>query len=90
MNAGLYAPDAADRAHAFREIGLLDPTPELMKSCLQGLSDQDEDVRMEAIPALEMFENSSVIPWLERIAARDPSSQVREAALEALDSLRNP
>ena len=40
--------------------------------------------------ALEMLEEPAVIPELQRVAAGDPSQEVREMATEALESLMNP
>ncbi len=79
-----------DRALAVSELGLLEPTNEVLQACLEALGDPEEKVRAEAALALEMLEEPAVIPDLQRVAAADPSQEVREMAAEALESLMNP
>jgi HEAT repeat protein len=64
-----------------------DPTPEVLTACLAALNDPEEEVREEAVLALETLEDPSAIPALERVAREDPSEDVRDAAVEALEYL---
>ena len=75
------------RAFAFIELGLLEPQPEILVACYKGLEDQNDEVRLEAILALEMLEDPGALQALEEVMERDPSSRVREAASESLEEL---
>ncbi len=90
IEEALFSFDAEDRAWAVSELGLLEPTNEVLHACLEALGDPEEKVRAEAALALEMLEEPAVIPELHRVAATDPSQEVREMAAEALESLMNP
>ena len=69
------------------ELALWDLTPEILTTCLEALKDPEEEVREEAVLALETLEDPSAIPALETVARDDPSEDVRDAAVEALESL---
>ena len=86
----LYAGDPEDRAFAVGELSTWEPTPQILAVCFEALNDAQEDVRLEAAFTLEVLEDPSAIPVLQRVAEEDPSEEVREAAAEALESLRNP
>ena len=90
IEEALLSFHAEDRALAVSELGLLEPTNEVLQACLEALGDPEEKVRAEAALALEMLEEPAVIPDLQRVAAADPSQEVREMAAEALESLMNP
>ena len=90
IEEALLSFDAKDRAFAVSELGLLEPTFEVLQACLEALSDPEEKVRAEAALALEMLEEPAAIPYLQVVAAEDPSQEVREMAALALDSLMNP
>ena len=90
IDEALHAAKPEDRASAVSELGLLDSTPEILFACLDALKDPDEDVRVDAVLALEMLEELTVIPVLQRVTERDPSEEVRETAAEAIESLMNP
>lgn len=90
IEEALQSSEAEDRAFALSELGLLEPTSEILLACFQALRDSQEEVRVEAALALEMLEEPAAIPHLRVVAARDPSQEVRETAAEALESLMNP
>jgi len=90
IEEALLSFDPEDRAFAVSELGLLEPTSEVLFACLEALSDPEEKVRAEAALALEMLEEPAAIPYLQRVAAGDPSQEVREMAAQALESLMNP
>ena len=90
IEEALFSFEAEDRALAVSELGLLEPTNEVLQACLEALGDPDEKVRAEAALALEMLEEPAVIPDLLNVAAADPSQEVREIAAEALESLMDP
>ena len=87
IEEALHASDPDDRAYAVEELGDWDPTPEVLTVCLAALNDPEEEVREEAVLALETLEDPSAIPALERVAREDPSEDVRDAAVEALEYL---
>jgi hypothetical protein len=87
IDEALHASDPDDRAYALNELGLWDATPEVLAACLEALDDPEEEVREEAVLALELLEDPSVIPALQRVAREDPSEDVRESAVEALEEL---
>ncbi len=86
----LHGAETDDRAFAVSELGLFDPTPEVLAACFQALGDQEDEVRLEAVLALESLEDPAALPVLRRVAEEDASEVVREAATEAVDSLMNP
>ncbi len=86
----LHGTETEDRAFAVSELGLFDPTPEVISACFQALGDPEDEVRMEAVLALESLEDPAALPVLRRVAKEDTSESVREAATEAVDSLMNP
>lgn len=86
----LNAGDPEDRAFAVGELSTWEPTPQILAVCFEAFSDAQEEVRLEAAFTLEVLEDPSAIPVLQRVAEEDPSEEVREAAAEALESLRNP
>ena len=90
IEEALLSFDPEDRAFAVSELGLLEPTSEVLFACLEALSDPEERVRAEAALALEMLEEPAAIPYLQPVAAGDPSQEVREMAAEAIESLMNP
>ncbi len=90
IEEALQSSEAEDRAFALSELGLLDPTPEILLACFEALSDPEEYVRVEAALALEMLEEPAAVPVLRRVLEVDPSHEVREMAAEALESLMNP
>ncbi len=83
----LYAADVGDRAFAVSELGSLDPSSEVLSACRRALKDREEEVRLEAILALEMLEDVTAVPVLKEEAAKDSSEKVRKAARQALDFL---
>ena len=87
IGKALYFHKAEERASAFSELGLLEPTPQILFACGRGLQDPQEEVRLEAVLALETLEDPYGIPLLREVIERDPSSHVREAALESLAEL---
>ena len=87
IQEALHAPDPDDRSYAFGELALWDVTPAILTACLEGLGDPEEEVREAAVMALEMLEDPSVIPDLERVAQEDPSEDVREAAADTIEYL---
>ncbi|MDA2924415.1 HEAT repeat domain-containing protein [Acidobacteria bacterium AH-259-L09] len=90
IDEALRSSESEDRAFALSELGLLEPTSQILLACLEALNDPDEEVRGEAVLALEMLEQHSAIPVLQRVTEEDPSEEVREAASEALKYLMNP
>ena len=86
----LHGTEREDRAYAVSELGLLDPTPEVLSACFQALGDPEAEVRLEAVLALESLEDPAALPVLRRVVEEDTSESVREAATEAVDSLMNP
>ena len=90
IEEALLSSEAEDRAFALSELGLLEPTADILLACFEALRDSQEDVRVEAALALEMLEEPAAIPHLRVVAERDPSQEVRETAAEALESLMNP
>ena len=86
----LHGAETEDRAYAVSELGLFDPTPEVLSACFQALGDSEPDVRLEAVLALESLEDPAALPVLRRVVEEDTSEEVREAATEAVDSLMNP
>ncbi len=90
IEEALLSFDPEDRAFAVSELGLLEPTSEVLFACLEALSDPEEKVRAEAALALEMLEEAAAIPYLQPVAAGDPSQEVREMAAKAIESLVNP
>ena len=83
IEEALHASDPEERAFALSELGLLEPQPEILDACYRGLEDQDEEVRLEAVLALEMLEDPGAVQALEEVMERDPSPRVREAASES-------
>ena len=90
IEKALESSEAEDRAFALSELGLLEPTAEIVGVCFEALGDPEEEVRAEAALALEMLEDRTAIHVLQRVIEVDPSQEVREAAAEALESLMNP
>ena len=60
----------------------------VLLACLEALQDGDEEVRSEAVLALETLGDPTVIPTPEHVEREDPSQEVREWASEALEYLR--
>ncbi len=87
IEEALHASDPEERAFALSELGLLGPQPEILDACYRGLEDQDEEVRLEAVLALEMLEDPGAVQALEEVMERDPSPRVREAASESREEL---
>ncbi len=87
IEEALHSSDPEERAFALSELGLLEPQPEILDACYRGLQDQDAEVRMEAVLALEMLEDPGAVQALEEVMERDPSPQVREAAAESREEL---
>ena len=87
IEEALHAPDSDDRVYAVSELALWDLTPEILTTCLEALKDPEEEVREEAVLALETLEDPSAIPALETVARDDPSEDVWDAAVEAFESL---
>ena len=83
----LHSSRPEDRAFALSELALLDRTPDLLFACFEALKDPQEDVRVEAVLALEMLEEEAAIPILRRLTDEDPSQDVRDTAAEALEHL---
>ena len=71
------------------ELAALDPTPRVMQTLMQALNDRDEGVRLQVMLAFEDLEQLEVVPVLRRIAERDASEEVREAAADATEFLTN-
>ena len=86
----LHGAETEDRTFAVSELGLLDPTPEVLSACFQSLGDPEPDVRLEAVLALESLEDPAALPVLRRVVEEDTSEEVREAATEAVEALANP
>ena len=79
-------PDPGVRGLAARQLGYAE-LPEATAGLVSALEDPAPEVVIEAIGALELIDDSSVIGSLEKLAQhRDPG--VREAAAEAIDYLR--
>ena len=79
-------PDPEVRGLAARQLGYAE-LPEATAGLVSALEDPAPEVVIEAIGALELIDDSSVIGSLEKLAQhRDPG--VREAAAEAIDYLR--
>ncbi len=72
------------------ELAALDPTPRVMQTMMQALNDRDEAVRLQVVLAFEDFEQLEVVPTLRRIAERDPSGEVRDSAVDAIEYLTDP
>lgn len=87
IEEALYSSDPEDRALALSELGLLGAQPEILDACYRGLEDQNEEVRLEAVLALEMLEDPGAVQALEEVMERDPSPRVREAASESREEL---
>jgi len=68
IEEALHASDPDDRAYAVNELSGWDATPEVLTACLEALNDPEEEVREEAVLALETLEDPSVIPELQRVA----------------------
>lgn len=86
----LHSPDAQERAAAVDQLGEMEPTQEVLLACFEALNDTEEEVRLLAVLSLEDLEQVSAIPVLRHVANEDPSEDVREAAIEAIDYLANP
>jgi HEAT repeat protein len=79
-------PDPGVRGLAARQLAYAE-SPEATSGLVSALEDPAPEVVIEAIGALELIDDSSVIGSLEKLAQhRDPG--VREAAAEAIDYLR--
>ena len=89
MQQALYSADPEERESAVTELAALDPTPRVMQTLMQALNDRDEAVRLQVVLAFEDFEQLEVVPVLRRIAERDPSGEVRDAAADATEFLTN-
>jgi len=87
IEEALHSADPEERAFAMSELGLLEPQPEILDACYRGLQDQDEEVRLEAVLALEMLEDLGALQALEEVMGRDPSPRVRDAASESREEL---
>ena len=90
MQQALYSADPEEREVAVTELAALDPTPRVIKTMMQALNDRDEEVRLQAVLAFEDFEQPEVVPILRRIADRDSSGEVRDAATDAIEYLTDP
>ena len=89
VQAALYDPDPKERKYAISELAMIDELPRLWTVCLRALEDRDFDVRIEAVLALENFGDRS-LGVLQTVATADPSMEVREAALDTVESVQRP
>jgi len=87
VETALYDRDPEERKYAISELAMIDELPRLWNVCIRSLEDRDYDVRIEAVLALENFGNSS-LAVLHTVATSDPSMEVREAALDTMDSVQ--
>ena len=90
MQQALYSADPEERETAVTELAALDPTPRVMQTMMQALNDRNAEVRLQVVLALEDFEQTEVVPILHRVADGDPSGEVREAAMDAIEYLTDP
>lgn len=81
--AGAHSSDAAKRSPAIRALGLLRPSPRVVKLAESGLKDQSSEVREAAATALGEMQSFSSIPKLKR-ALSDKSIEVALAAARSL------
>ena len=88
IDQALHSPESEDRAFAVSELGLLDHSSMVLLACLEALQDGNQEVRSEAVLALETIGDPTVISTLEHVERKDPSQEVREWASEALEYLR--
>ena len=72
-----------DAATSLGEIGDSSAVPALIKA----LDDQDFDVRESAAGALGKIKDERALSKLEDVAEDDPEKLVRDAALEAIESI---
>jgi HEAT repeat protein len=80
-------PDPEVRGLAARQLGYAE-SPEAVAGLVSALEDPAPQVVIEAIGALEMIDDSSVIGSLEKLAQHRDAG-VREAAGDAIDFLRD-
>jgi len=78
-------PDAEVRGLAARQLGYAE-SPEATAGLVSALDDPAPGVVIEAIDALEMIGDSTVIGSLEKLL-QHPDAEVREAAKEGIDYL---
>jgi HEAT repeat protein len=92
-----------EQADELRKLAVLHPDAEVRKSALEELSDADEgialsslitsledddpEVVLTAIEGLESLDDRAAIGPLEKIARDHPDEELRDAALEAIESL---
>lgn len=81
--AGAHSSDAAKRSSAIRALGLLPPSPLVVKLAEDALQDQDSEVREAAATALGEMHSSSSIPELKK-ALSDSDLRVALAASRSL------
>lgn len=62
--------------------------PRVIDALSAALSDQNEDVRRSAVAGLGEVGDEQVVARLERLADNDSSSDVREAAVQAIERIR--
>ncbi|HUV12936.1 MAG TPA: HEAT repeat domain-containing protein [Acidobacteriota bacterium] len=89
VETALYDANPEERRYAISELAIIDELPRLWNVCIKSLEDRDHDVRIEAVLALENFGSSS-LAVLNTVATSDPSPDVREAALDTMDSVQRP
>jgi hypothetical protein len=89
VQAALYDPDPEERKYAISELAMIDELSRLWVVCLRALEDRDHDVRLEAVLALENFGDRS-LTVLQTVARSDPSMEVRDAALDTVESVQRP
>jgi hypothetical protein len=87
VQAALYDPDPEERKYAISELAMIDEHSRLWVVCLKALEDPDHDVRLEAVLALENFGDHS-LKVLQTVASSDPSMEVRDAALDTVESVQ--
>jgi HEAT repeat protein len=80
-------PDPEVRGLAARQLGHAS-SPEATAGLVSALDDPDPGVLIEAINALELIDDSTVIGSLEKLL-QHPDAQVREAAKDAIEFLKD-
>ena len=75
------------RGLAARQLGYA-KSPEATAGLVSALDDPDPEVVIEAIDALELIDDSTVIGSLEKLL-QHPDAQVQEAAKDAIEFLKD-
>lgn len=83
IRAALSSRQPQAKIRALGELAWMPASPEILKTCLTLLEDEEEEVRVQAVLTLESLEDPALLPILRELAKVDPGPAVRSAAAHA-------